>query len=155
MKQAVPRWTTTDRQIQAAYDALVQRVCPCVVMAHSQGGNFAFTAALNAPDKVKAVIALEPSGTPAQAADAARVKDIPHLVVWADHVSNDAFWRRIRQNSEGWQDRIRAAGGGADTLDLPAAGIAGNSHMLMMDTNSDEVAQRVQRWMDARGLMRE
>lgn len=155
MKQAVPRWTTTDRQIQSAYDTLVQTVCPCVVVAHSQGGNFAFTAALNAPDKVRAVIALEPSGTPGQTADPARVKGVPHLVVWADHVADNPFWNRVRRNSEGWQGRIRASGGTADTLDLPAAGIGGNSHMLMMDTNSDEVAQRVQRWMDAKGLMRE
>lgn len=155
MKQSVPRWTTTDRQIQAAYDALVQAVCPCVVMAHSQGGNFAFTAALNAPDKVRAVIAVEPSGTPGEAAEAAKLKGIPHLVIWGDRVTGDAFWSRIRQNVERWQGRLRAAGGDADTLDLPAEGVAGNSHMLMMDANSDEVAQRVQRWMEAKGLMRD
>lgn len=154
-KQSVPRWTTTDRQIQAAYDALVQAVCPCVVMAHSQGGNFAFTAALNAPDKVRAVIAVEPSGTPGADARAARVKDVPHLVVWGDRIAGDAFWSRIRGNAERWQERVRAAGGGADTLDLPAAGVTGNSHMLMMDTNSDDVASRVQRWMEAKGLMRD
>ena len=155
MKQSVPRWTTTDRQIQAAYDALVQAVCPCVVMAHSQGGNFAFTAALSAPDKVRAVVAVEPSGTPGQDADAARAKGIPHLVVWGDRIAGDPFWSRIRQNVERWQDRLRAAGGVADSLDLPAAGVAGNTHMLMMDTNSDEVAGLVQRWMEAKGLMRD
>ena len=154
-KQSVPRWTTTDKQIQAAYDALVQEVCPCVVMAHSQGGNFAFTAALNAPDKVRAVIAIEPSGTPGQDAEAARARGVPHLMVWGDRTADDPFWGRIRQNAERWQERLRTAGAVADTLDLPAAGIAGNSHMLMMDTNSDEVAQRVQRWMEANGLMRD
>ena len=155
MKQGVPRWTTTDRQIQAAYDALVQAVCPCVVVVHSQGGNFGFTAALNAPDKIRALIALEPSGAPPQAADASRVKGIPHLVVWADRISENPFWNRVRQNVARWQDQVRAAGGGADTLDLPAAGIRGNSHMLMMDGNSDEVAARVQRWMESKGLMRD
>jgi pimeloyl-ACP methyl ester carboxylesterase len=34
---------------------------PCPYM-HSQGGNFGFTAALNAPDKIKALVAVEPSG---------------------------------------------------------------------------------------------
>jgi Amidase/PLD-like domain len=38
--ESVPRWATTDRQIMAAYDALVQRVCPCVVVVHSRGGYF-------------------------------------------------------------------------------------------------------------------
>jgi pimeloyl-ACP methyl ester carboxylesterase len=154
MKQSVPRWTTTDRQIQAAYDALVQRICPCVMLVHSQGGNFGFTAALNAPDKVKAVIAVEPSGAPPEAAEAARLKDIPHLVLWGDYLSESPFWTRIRTNIERWQGQIRAAGGVADTLDMPAEGVRGNSHMIMMDTNSDDVAARIQRWMEARGLMR-
>src|SRR3984893_16033577 len=33
MKQAVPRWLTTDDQIVAAYVELVDKVCPCVVTA--------------------------------------------------------------------------------------------------------------------------
>ena len=152
--QGVPRWTTTDRPVMAAYDALVQRVCPCVVMAHSQGGYFGFNAALNAPDKVKAVIAVEPYATPDASADAARVKDIPHLVVWGDFLDGNAFWTGGRSKVAAWQERIRAVGGVADTLDLPAEGIRGNSHMLMMDTNSDEVAARIQQWMEQRGLMR-
>jgi pimeloyl-ACP methyl ester carboxylesterase len=154
MMQAVPRWVTTDRQIQSAYDALVDRVCPCVLLAHSQGANFAFTAALNAPDKVKAVIAVEPSGTPTAAAEAARLRDVPHLVVWGDRIGGNPFWERVRANVEAWVGRIREAGGTAETLDLPAAGVTGNSHMLMMDDNSDEVAARIQHWMERRGLMR-
>jgi len=41
----------------------------------------------------------------------------------------------------------------ADELSLPARGIAGNSHMLMMDQNSDQVAALVQEWIAAHGLM--
>lgn len=153
MRQSVPRWVTTDPQIQAAYDALVQRICPCVVVVHSQGGNFGFNMALNAPDKVRAVIAIEPSGAPPQTADAGRVRQIPHLVVWGDHMQGNAFWERVRTNITRWQDQIRTAGGTADTLDMPAEGVRGNSHMIMMDTNSDDVAARIQRWMTRQGLM--
>jgi pimeloyl-ACP methyl ester carboxylesterase len=154
MMQSVPRWVTTDRQIQAAYDALVGRVCPCVLLVHSQGGNFGFRAALNAPDKVAAVIAVEPSGAPPAETDATALRGVPHLVVWGDRVNDQPFWGRIRANIERWQGQIRAAGGTADTLDMPAEGVHGNSHMLMMDTNSDEVAGRIQAWMERRGLMR-
>jgi pimeloyl-ACP methyl ester carboxylesterase len=63
-KQGVLRWATNDAATQRAYDALVQKICPCVVIVHSQGGNFGFNAALNAPDKVKALVAIEPSGAP-------------------------------------------------------------------------------------------
>ncbi len=155
MMQSVPRWPTTDRQIQAAYDAYVQKVCPCVIVVHSQGGNFAFNAALTAPDKIRAIVAIEPSGAPPETAEAARVRNIPHLVVWGDHMRDNAFWQRVRGNVERWQKQIRDAGGKADTLDLPARGIAGNSHMMMMDTNSDRVAGLVQDWIAAQGLMRD
>jgi hypothetical protein len=112
-----------------------------------------FTAALNAPGLVAALIAVEPSGAPPAGADAAKLKAIPHLVVWGDYM-DQPFWQRIRPNIERWQAAIRDAGGKAETLDLPARGLRGNSHMLMMDTNSDEVAGLVQAWIAAQGLMR-
>ena len=69
--QSVPRWVTNDAKTQAAYNALVAKVCPCVIVVHSQGGNFGFNAALAAPDKVKALIAVEPSGAPPETANLA------------------------------------------------------------------------------------
>src|SRR5215472_2795247 len=77
MKQAVPRWATTDAQIQAAYNQLVQKVCPCVIITHSQGGNFGFNASLAAPDKVKALISIEPTGTPKPELIAGKLKTCP------------------------------------------------------------------------------
>ena len=155
MMQAVPRWVTTDGPIQAAYDALVGRVGPCVLLAHSQGGNFAFTAALHAPRTVKAVIAVEPSGAPPLTADAASLRGVPHLVVWGDHLADSPLWPGLRRAVDAWMGRIREEGGVAETLDLPAEGIRGNSHMLMMDDNSDEVARRIDAWLARQGLMRE
>src|SRR5256714_5595736 len=38
VKQNVPRWTTTDDAIIRAYIALVDKVCPCVILFHSQAG---------------------------------------------------------------------------------------------------------------------
>jgi len=32
--------------------------------------------------------------------------------------------------------------------------LAGNTHMLMMDLNSDRIAQMIQKWMADKGLMR-
>ena len=48
----------------------------------------------------------------------------------------------------------RAAGGSVDVVDLPEIGIRGNSHMIMMDRNSDAVAEVVQRWLAQKGLWR-
>jgi hypothetical protein len=41
-----------------------------------------------------------------------------------------------------------AAGGSSDFHDLPANGIRGNSHMLMMDRNSDQILDLVVGWLD-------
>ena len=93
--QSVPRWVTNDAGTQAAYNALVAKVCPCVILTHSQGGNFGFNAALAAPDKVKGLISIEPSGAPnPETANLASVKDIPHLIVWGDFVEQSDLWGR-------------------------------------------------------------
>jgi hypothetical protein len=42
----------------------------------------------------------------------------------------------MRQADVTFGDAVRAAGGSVDVVDLPAAGIKGNSHMLMMDKNN-------------------
>ena len=46
-----------------------------MIVVHNRGGHFGFNAALNAPDKVKALVAIEPSGAPDPAkVEAAKVK---------------------------------------------------------------------------------
>jgi pimeloyl-ACP methyl ester carboxylesterase len=154
IQQGVPRWATNDAATQKAYDALVQKICPCIVLVHSQGGNFGFNAALNAPDKVKALIAIEPSGAPDPAkADAAKLKSIPHLIVWGDFHDKHALWQRLRAGPEKWAEAIKTAGGTADAFDLPRMGIKGNTHMLMMDRNSDDIAKLVSDWIGKQGLL--
>jgi pimeloyl-ACP methyl ester carboxylesterase len=155
MKQGVPRWSSTDAQIQAAYHQLVQKVCPCVIVVHSQSGNFGFNAALTAPDKVKALIAIEPSGAPKpEAASGGKLKGVPHLVVWGDFIAQSPVWTRFVPTSKGYADALRAEGGVADWWDLPTMGVAGNTHMLMMDRNSDQIAGMIQKWLAEKGLMR-
>ncbi len=154
MKQGVPRWATNDATTQKAYDALVQKICPCIIVVHSQGGNFGFNAALNAPDKVKALIAVEPSGAPDPAkVDAAKVKGVPLLVVWGDFHDKSPIWQKVRPNPDKWAAAIKNAGGIVDTFDLPKMGIKGNTHMLMMDRNSDEIARLVADWIGKQGLV--
>ena len=55
--------------------------------------------------------------------------------------------------SQGYADALRKEGGVADWWDLPKLGVNGNTHMLMMDTNSDQIAQMIQKWMTEKGLM--
>jgi len=48
---------------------------------------------------------------------------------------------------------LKAAGGSIDIVDLPDAGLRGNSHMVMMDRNSDDVAALIQKWLASKGLV--
>lgn len=41
-----------------------------------------------------------------------------------------------------------------EVIDLPQIGIRGNSHMIMMDKNSDQVAGVIQEWLAKQGLYR-
>ena len=155
LAQGVPRWGCNDMLTQSAYDALIQHMdLGVIVLAHSQGGNFGLTAALLAPDRVRAVIVLEPSGAPDPAkSDAAGLKDVPHLFVWGDNWQDNEFWRRSRPASEHWHDALAVAGGDVTLIDLPQRGIAGNSHALMADTNSDDIAGIVLEWLTSRGFV--
>ena len=151
--QSVPRWVSNDAKTQAAYNALVSKVCPCVIVVHSQGGNFGFNAAITAPDKVKALVAVEPSGAPPETANLAAVKDVPQLILWGDFIAQSELWTKLSQASIKYHKALSNIGGKVDFVSLPEKGIKGNGHMLMMDTNSDQVAELIQAWMKKKNLM--
>ncbi len=161
-KQFVPRWADSDARIQAAYDALVGEKFAggCVILAHSQGGAFAVNAALKYPDRVKAVILIEPSGGPdPDKVDLAPLKNIPFLMIWGDYIKgNDkiAGWNKNSYYNvyPKFKKALEAKGGSFTWTDLPDKGIKGNSHMLMMDKNSDQAAQVIQDWMKKTKLMK-
>ena len=152
MKQGVPRWLTTDDQIVAAYIELVDKICPCVVLVHSQSGSFGYKALEARPDKVKALVAVEPT----LGGDRNKVQSIkttPILVLYGDNAKDHPRWSKIRQGGIDYAAVFKAAGGGIDVVDLPDAGLNGNSHMVMMDKNSDQVAELIQKWLAGKGLV--
>jgi len=42
----------------------------------------------------------------------------------------------------------------SEWMSLPKLGTTGNSHMMMMDRNSDQIAEKIQTWMQDKGLMK-
>jgi pimeloyl-ACP methyl ester carboxylesterase len=141
------RWTTTDAIAQVAFDQMIDRECPCILVAHSAGSGFALRAALRSPDKIRALAGLEPSAAPDPATiDMTRLKAIPMLFLWGDHLDDFPDWKKIVVNPCKFQD-AQAAQGRMDVVHLPERGIAGNSHMMMMDRNSDQVAGVVRDWL--------
>ncbi len=139
LRQCVPRFLGTDDDVMAGYLALLERVGPSVIIAHSQGGHFACAAAQAAPHLVRALVLLEPSGF-----GPGPMSHIPTLVLYGDHIARDPRWVTLRAAG----GAFAAAHPWVTLRDLPEEGLAGNGHMLMLERNSDAIAARVQRWLD-------
>lgn len=132
-RQFVPRWTsTTDLQV-AALGALLERLGQATVIAHSQGAAVAARAMSSAPERVAALIALEPSGFTVPRADCPPVR-----IVTGDYLDCDALWRALAAQ---WSDLANQLSG-IDLLPL-AGDFPGTSHMMMMDDGSERILERV------------
>lgn len=150
LKQVVPRWSATDELTLSAYGYLLEKIGPVVLVAHSQGAAFAFKAAERHPDKVAGIIAIEPAQ--GGDTDGATLSAIPVLVLYGDHLDLDSRWPSIRARTDAFFQSAASAGAKIDIVDLPDHGIAGNSHMMMMETNNAEIAEFISAWMRKVGL---
>src|SRR5712671_7216707 len=92
-------------------------------------------------------VTFTPGGVPAKV-----LKNIPTLIVYGDYIERDSRWPKIRATGIAFAEGIKAAGGSVDVVDLPKAGISGNSHMMMMDKNNTEIAALIQTWLEGKGL---
>ena len=151
MKQVVPRWLTTDDATVAAYTELVDKVCPCVILFHSQGGAFGFKVAEQRPDKIKAIVAVE-SASAGDVGKAAALKNTPTLMLFGDYVDQHPRWSTFKKIDTEYGNAIKAAGGTVDWINLPDIGIKGNGHMMMQDKNNMQVAEVIQKWLVTKGL---
>ncbi|CUK14020.1 alpha/beta hydrolase [Achromobacter xylosoxidans] len=143
-KQFVPRWLAHDAMALDAYRELLDLAGPCIVIGHSQGGGYATQLARECPGPIRAVVAVEPTGTPERVDGSLP----PQLLIWGDHFDHHDTWQRYRAQTDAYWDALRRAGRRADVLDLPAAGIAGNSHFCMLDRNSDRIAELIVDWLN-------
>ena len=111
VKQIVPRWLTTDDAIIAAYTELVDKVCPCVILFHSQAGGFGFKVAQARPTRSRRIVAVEPAMA-GDKAKARRAKKHPDPDVFGDYMSIDIrAGRKCAQADLDYADAVRAAGG--------------------------------------------
>ena len=140
----VPRWTSTTAEATEAFAAVLRRVGRSIVICHSQGGQIAFEAAAGDASLVEAIVGVEPSGF---ANEAQALKDVPILLVYGDYMTAAGDLPPLLDMGKSWSSKFAEAGGGAEMLELPQIGIRGNSHMLMMDNNSEDIFQRITAWL--------
>lgn len=152
--QLVPNTETTyaegGRTTISALAALLDRIGPAVVLVHSQSGEYGLGVAIQRPALVKAVVSVEPRVCAVGGADLQPVfSRVPLLTLFGDFFGTDVGdWPGRMAECISTVNQIKTAGGTAENIHLPAAGIRGNSHMLMMDTNNQQVADLILGWLD-------
>jgi pimeloyl-ACP methyl ester carboxylesterase len=123
---------------------------PTVVIGHSFGGRTAIEAAGAHPD-VKGIVLVEPLACPTEPV---RLQSTfvqtgrSLLTIWGDNLDRGAPSMVSRREAcLNASQQIAASGGEACVLDLPAEGMSGNSHLMMVEDNANEIAAYVIRWL--------
>ena len=138
--QMVPRWTHTHPAMLAAFQKLLERLGRVSIVCHSQSGPLAMMLAAQSQGAVKALACVEPAGTP-QIDDAEYAT--PTLILLGGNIATDERWKVLSSRLAEFADRHPTV----SLLPLEQLGIQGNSHLLMMDDNSHEIALRVHDWL--------
>jgi pimeloyl-ACP methyl ester carboxylesterase len=150
-KQMVPDWLATlptPNPTVADLSELAIRLNGTILISHSQSGIFPFqTAALNTKG-IAGIVAIEPGACPAANGDLKPYMDIPILVLFGDYVDLSPRWSPRLKMCRAFAAAVTKAGGKTELVVLPDLGIKGNSHMLMQDRNSLEIADWLLAWID-------
>jgi len=133
--------------------ALAKQLNGAILMGHSESGFFPEQAALIDASGIRGMISIEqPCPENLTEAQVAALAKIPTLMVFGDHLGDaqNAFvnWQTAHDTCLALVDKMNAAGGDAQMMHLPKLGLKGNSHMLMQDKNSLEIADLVLDWID-------
>jgi len=139
----------TGEQRQVGITAAMEAAGPSILMTHSQSGPTGFDVGAARPDLVKAHISIEPAGCNTDPAYAENFKDIPVLSVFGDQIPTRGFWVGVLVDCQTMTDNINAAGGNATLLNLPDdLDIQGNTHFMMVENTSDDIAKIILDWID-------
>jgi hypothetical protein len=139
-----PTWTNLS--------GLAIKLKGAVLMGHSESGFFPEQTALINPTNIRAMITIETVCPALNAQQIANLAKIPTLVVFGDHLgdvpSSPNMWKERFESCGKFVEQVNAAGGDATMMHLPKYGQFGNSHMLMQDKNSNQVADLILKWID-------
>jgi pimeloyl-ACP methyl ester carboxylesterase len=158
-KQAVPdmnRGLPTPVPTIKALSDLALQLKGAVLMGHSQSGSFPLAAALLNPDVTKGLVLVEPGTCPANYTDeqVKTLATVPILVIFGDHRDSPTglpslpTWQTRYEGCQALIGRLKAIGGQAQMLDPSDRRLRGNSHMIMQDKNSLQVADLIFQWLD-------
>jgi pimeloyl-ACP methyl ester carboxylesterase len=134
------------RKAVAALAALIDKIGePVILQTWSSSGLLGYLTAVERPDRVKAILAVETSPTafdsiPAEGRQ--RLAKIPVYTVIGDRAQD-----RV-DASRKFQKEMSALGGHVTVDVLPEAGIYGNGHTMMLEKNNKQIMYRMIAWLE-------
>lgn len=152
-QQMVPDWNlnhATPHPSVVGLNLVAQRLNGAVLVSHSQSGIFPFQAAARDRRGIAGIVSIEPGACPAADGDMTPYAGLPVLVLWGDFVEQAPRWAPRLLACRAFAERANAAGGKVEVVVLPEIGIRGNTHMLMQDDNSLELAGWLAEWIAQR-----
>ena len=130
-----------------ALSILSQRLGGALLVSHSQSGIYPFQAAAMSGAGIRGIVSIEPGACPDANASVNAYLTIPTMVLFGDYVDRSPRWAPRLAACRAFAEKVRAQGGRTEVVVLPEIGIRGNSHMLMQDKNSLEIAAWLERWI--------
>jgi pimeloyl-ACP methyl ester carboxylesterase len=150
-KQMVPDWFSSlprPNPTVPALSELAKKLGGTVLMSHSQSGIYPFQTAALSVEGIAGIVAIEPGVCPPVTGDIAPYTKMPILVLFGDYVDLSTRWSPRLKACREFVAAVNKAGGKAELVLLPEIGIHGNSHMLMQDSNSHEIAEWLLAWIE-------
>ncbi|HRO45353.1 alpha/beta fold hydrolase [Agriterribacter sp.] len=156
-----------------AMSAVFDKTGDGILFTHSAGGSPGWKTAIK-NDHVKAIVAIEPGGFTFPEGEVPegnrggrgvplnaflKLTEIPIVVYYGDYIPKEetsaaslSFWRNVLTTAQQWAKVVNAHGGDVTIVHLPELGIKGNTHFIMSDLNSKEIADLLAKWLKEKGL---
>ncbi len=135
-----------DGKSVAAFAALIDKIgTPVILETWSSSGLLGYLTAIERPDQVKGILAIETSPTAFAQIPAGKLSTlarVPILIVIGDHAPD-----RVQASRE-FANKMRTIGGDVTVDVLPEAGIHGNGHTLAIERNNRQIMFRMIAWTE-------
>lgn len=147
---------SSQRHAEAIADQLFQMTGQTIVVSHSMGAPCGWALTAVGGENVAAVVAAEPFGYPGMVHPLGVFDNGLVSASYLGHhdpfarpiavVTGEATW--MREANAYAAEFLRARAPVFEHILLERHGITGNGHMLMSESNSDEIADLIVRWLD-------
>ena len=128
--------------------SLLEKTGSAVLMVHSMGGVTGVEVVKQRPDLVKALVVIEPVGSPVDE-ELLREKfvKIPFLAVYGDFIESRGQTGR-HEASKKTARILNEIGGVGEVITMTDLGVNGNTHLMMQDKNSSDISNLIIEWLN-------